>query len=230
MTERPHSHFTREKTWAALYNQHINACYVLVPFSSTSNSIDVLKCQSPAEAQITMRRLLKQAAECEEFYTKKRTRDQAPEMLKKAQQAVVLAKSSDYYHYHLADRPDFRLVICGLHDSYLHMAVWETSTNRYYKPRETTIAIDSPEFMASRKTKLGHPILLGALINGDEHALALLNALPARTRRRIQSEISDLQSKRYHGRPLTFHDDSERREVGDKIRTSLIRYHAQRKA
>jgi hypothetical protein len=42
--------------------------------------------------------------------------------------ALVLARSSDYYRYHLANHPAFRLVICGLHDSYLHLVAWETCT------------------------------------------------------------------------------------------------------
>ncbi len=67
--------------------------------------------------------------------------DNPPAMLAKARQAVVLARSSDYYHYHLRDHIDFKLVICGLHDSYLHLPVWETSTNKRYKARETALSM-----------------------------------------------------------------------------------------
>ena len=51
MTERPHSRYTREKTWAALYNQHVNACYAIIPNSKTHNSIDLLKCATPEETR-----------------------------------------------------------------------------------------------------------------------------------------------------------------------------------
>jgi|SRR5579883_468129 len=233
MTERPHSRYTRAKTWAALYSQHINACYALIPFSSTSNSVDVLKCDSPAEAQAVTRRLIRQGKQCEDFYTQRRTRDEAPDFLKKAQQAVVLARSSDYHRYHLAEYPDFRLVICSLHDSYLHLPVWETRTNHHYKPRETAIPLTSPEFLARRKTEFGHNIFLGALLSGDEAALALLHnesIIPARTRRRIMGEVHTLQHKRYQGRPLPFLDERERREIGSKISAGLRRYHATRRA
>ena len=43
MPERPYSRYTRAKTWAALYSQHINAGYALVPYSATNNSIAVIR-------------------------------------------------------------------------------------------------------------------------------------------------------------------------------------------
>ena len=74
------------------------------------------RCQSIEETQALMRDLLKHTDECKEFYAAKRTQEQAPPIIKKAGHAVVLAKSSGYYHYHLGDYTEFRLVICGLHD------------------------------------------------------------------------------------------------------------------
>ncbi len=138
---------------------------------------------------------------------------------------MVLARSSDYYHYHLADHPDFKLVICGLHDSYLHLPVWEMRTNRRYDVRETAVAIASPDFDRLRHTQFGHNILVGALACGDHAALAFLGTLPPRTQNRMRREVEQLQERRYRGRPLAFLTEAERREIGSKISDGLRRYH-----
>src|SRR5260370_10554174 len=103
MPERPYSRYTREKTWAALYSQAINACYALVPYSATNNSIALIRCKTPEETQATMARLLDLSEECDAFYASKQTPDRSPAFLKGAGEAVILARSSDYYHYHLAE-------------------------------------------------------------------------------------------------------------------------------
>lgn len=226
MHERPYSRYSREKTWAALYSQHIAACYALVPYSLTNNSIAVIRCSSPQETAATARELLTMAQECDRFYTGQEPPEQAPALLQRARHAVVLARSSDYYRYHLADHPQFRLVICGLHDSYLHLVVWETSTNRRYEARQTRLAIAAPEFASARMTPTGHSILLGALFCGDQQALAYLSTLPERTQRRIKHEVRILQETRYRGRPLAFLTAAQRAEVGHKISQGLRRYHA----
>lgn len=230
MQERPHSRYTREKTWAALYSQHINAGYALVPYSLTNNSIAVIRCKSPEETVTTARELLAIAEECDRFYTERQTPDKAPALLARSRQAVVLARSSDYHRYHLDDHPDFRLVICGLHDSYLHLVAWETSTNRRYDARETRLAITAPEFAQQRMTPTGHSILLGALVSGDRQALAFLADLPDRTQRRIRQEMEDLQETRYRGRPLSFLTAAQRAEAGSKISEGLRRYYARWRA
>lgn len=230
MPERPNSRYTRDKTWSALYSQHINACYALVPYSATNNSISLIRCKSAAETETLMRVLLDQAGECERFYESRQTPDHAPDLIKSAREAVVLARASDYYHYHLSDRPGIALVVCGLHDSYLHLPCWETRSNRRYAARETAVKIGSPEFDAIRATAYGHNILIGALVAGDLEALAFLAKLPARTRRRLQAERTVLQSERYRGRPLAFHTEAERQAIGAKISAGLIRYHAGRQS
>src|ERR1700730_6039209 len=141
MAERPHSRYTRAKTWAALYSQHVTAGYALVPYSATNNSIAVIRCASPQEAQATMHELLRQASACAAYYGRKRPPEKPPAIIQKARHAVVLAKSHDYYHYHLADHPEFRLVVCGLHDSSLPLPVWEMRTHQRYDARETAVAI-----------------------------------------------------------------------------------------
>jgi hypothetical protein len=119
------------------------------------------------------------------------------------------------------------LVVAGLHDSYLHLPVWETSSNRRYAARETALKIGSPEFdkARGRGQQLGHSILASALAAGDQAALAYLKTLPERTRRRIRQEADALQVERYRGRPLAFHTDAQRQAVGTKISAGLIRYH-----
>jgi hypothetical protein len=219
MPERPRSRFTREKTWAALYNQHVNACYAIIPHSGTHNSLDVLKCATQEETRAAMRELARHDKRFEKFYSLKLPDTEAPTIQLDKQtpivvrdrirHAFVLAKSSDYYHYHLFDFSDFRLLIVGQHDSYVQMTVWETSTNKIYKPAETAIALDSPEFLKARSTQFGHNIFLGALICGNTTAVAIRDnkhLIPASTRCRIISEVQSIQTKRYRGRPLTFWD------------------------
>src|SRR5713226_8639463 len=197
MAERSHSRYTREKTWAALYSQHLTAGYALVPYSATNNSIAVIRCASPQEAQATMHELLRQASACAAYYGNNETQDPAPAILQQAWHAVVLARSHDYYHYHLADHPEFGLVICGLHDSCLHMPVWEMRTNRRYGLRETAVPIASPAFDRIRCTQFGHHLLVGALASGDETALAFVGTLPPRTQSRMRHEVVALQKTRY---------------------------------
>lgn len=241
MPERPYARYTRGKTWAALYAQHINACYALVPYSATNNSIGVIRCQTPEETATVMQQLIKHADICEDFYSRKielvedqdqtasnRTPEQAAcfALLKRARHAVILARSSDYYRYHLSDHEELRLVIAGLHDSYLHIPVWEMRTNKRYGSRETALSLTSPDFDHARCTQFGHNILVSALICGDQAALALLKKLPKRTQRRIKSEVAELQEKRYQGRPLQFLTEAERAAIGQKISEGLKRYHA----
>ncbi|EFH90688.1 hypothetical protein [Ktedonobacter racemifer] len=227
MPERPHSRYTRAKTWAALYCQHLNACYAIVPFSATNNSLSVIRCKSPEETHATMEELLQKAEACAAFYGARQTPEHAPAFLARARQAVVLAKSSDYHYYHLSDYPDFRLVICGLHDSYVRLPIWEMRTNKRYKARETAVPITSPTFERLRCTQFGHNILMGALIEGDQHALTFLKSLPRRTQNRLEHEKEDIQTRRYQGRPLAFLTDEKRHEIGDKISAGLKRYYAQ---
>ena len=269
MVERPHSRYTREKTWAALYCQHVNAGYALVPWSATNNSIAVIRCKSPEEVQALMGELLARADECLTFFARRESvfqrsdgqwvaqfivaetgrpkqlyadsekeayqkldkvlQEHVPDFLKRARHAVVLARASEYYHYHLADRLEFRLVICGLHDSYLHIPVWETRTNKRFAPRETAVEITSSEFSHIRRTQFGHHILIGALVNKDKAALAFKETLPPRTQRRIAKEVQEIQDTRYRGRPLAFLSEEKRHEIGSKISAGLRRYHEQRR-
>ncbi len=229
MAERPYSRYTREKTWAALYSQHINAGYALVPYSATNNSIAVIRCKDAKETQATMRALLEHASECEAFYATKQTPEKAPAIIQKARHAVVLARSHDYYHYHLADYPEFRLVVCGLHDSYLHLPVWEMRTNQRYEPRQTAIAITSPDFERIRCTQFGHSILIAAFAEGDQDATAFVKQLPLRTQSRMNRERDALQHTRYRGRPLAFLTEARRQEIGSKISEGLRRYYQKKR-
>lgn len=229
-TERPYARYTREKTWSALYAQHINACYALVPNSATNNSIYLIRCKSPDEAASRSRALLDAAGEIDAFFNSRQTPEQAPAIMRNAGEAVVLARSSDYWHFHLETRPGLALVVCGIHDSYLHIPCWEVSSNRRYAARETAIKIGSPEFEQARRGQQAHNTLVSALAAGDHAALAYLSTLPERTRRRMRQEADALQVERYRGRPLAFHTESERQAIGAKISAGLIRYHAQRRA
>jgi hypothetical protein len=237
MTERPYSRYTREKTWAALYSQHINACYAWVPYSTTNNSIDVIRCDSPEATSRLMQELLKHADDCEAYYGGGKQDTLAPDSLVganksgKLRSGVVLARSHDYYHYSLDDHPHIKLVICGLHDSYLSLPVWETRTNKRYKARETAVSLTSANFDRLRRTQMGHHILVAAYAHGDPSAVAFVEreAFPERTRRRLKQEREALQEAHYRGRPMAFLTDAKRQEIGCKISDGLKRYHATRR-
>src|SRR5258706_13327135 len=106
MAERRYSRYTRAKTWAALYGQHLHAGYALVPYSATNNSIAVISCLDPhnaeqdlvKETQDLANLLLQHAGECAAYYSSQRTPEKIPSLLARARQAVDLAKSSDYDH------------------------------------------------------------------------------------------------------------------------------------
>lgn len=230
MPERPYARYTREKAWSALYAQHINACYALVPNSATNNSIWLIRCKSPDETASRSRALLDHASEIDAFFSARRTPEQAPAIMRGAGEAVILARSSDFWRYHLETRPGLALVVCGVHDSYLHLPCWETATNKRYTARETALKVGSPEFEQARRGQQAHNTLLGALAAGDHAALAYLATLPERTRRRMRQEADALQIERYRGRPLAFHTESERQAIGAKISAGLIRYHARKRA
>jgi hypothetical protein len=102
-------------------------------------------------------------------------------------------------------------------------------TNKRYKARETVVSLTSPAFARVRCTQFGHNILLGALVEGDQGAQIFLKSLPLRTQHRLEHEKEDLQEKRYQGRPLSFHTDEKRREIGDKISAGLKRYHERKR-
>ena len=236
MNERPYSRYTRAQTWAALYSQHVNAGYALVPYSATNNSIDTIWCQTPEEAVKRQQELDKTAQDYQVLYNRPVPRS-LPEHVERVRtqkrSAVVLARSSDYYRYHLAEVPDLRRVICGLHDSYLQISCWEMRTNRTYKARETAVALTDPTFDTIRRSQFGHRILLTALHNGDKEALAFLEGLKTRSERsywRIKAEVDVLQAEHYQGRPLAFLTEAERKEIGQKISTGLKRYHAQKRS
>lgn len=237
MPERPYSRYTRAKTWAALYSQHIDAGYALVPYSKTINSIIVIRCESATEADKLSRQLVEKEEDLHEFYRSRRTLDHAPKILRELNKtnrlriAVVLARSSDYYHYSIEDRPAFRLVICGLHDSYLHIPVLEMRSNKRYKARETAVAITDPDFNRIRKNQFGHNILVAALAKGNQDAIAFVERknFPERTRSRLYREKDAYQDQHYHGRPLSFMSEEKRQTINAKIRESMKHYHAKKR-
>jgi hypothetical protein len=250
MPERRYSKYTREKTWAALHSQHTNAGYALVPYSATNNSIALIRCASAAQVEEVQRDLLlNHEQECRDFYSLCLVPNKAsaspaqeqeekppeadklkvPECLQKAGYAVILAKSSEYHYYHLEDRTELKLVICGLHDSYLHLPVWEMRSNKRYPPRETAISITDPDFDRIRRTQFGHNILLGALVCGDQAAIKFASKLKHPTGWRMRNEAQDLQQHRYKGRHLAFMTEDERVEKGEKIRQGVLAYWRRKK-
>jgi hypothetical protein len=140
--------------------------------------------------------------------------------------AAVLARSSDYYHYGLEDVTRITFVICGLHDSYLHIPAWETGTNRRYTARETAVSLKDPNFDQIRRTQVGHSILLAAYAKGSQEAIDFVKSLPERTRTRMDREKDQFQHQTYRGRPLAFRDVAKRKEAAQNISDGLKHYHA----
>jgi hypothetical protein len=234
--ERLHSRYTRAKTWAALNSQFVNAGYALVPHSETTNSIDVISCGDQAKVKLVMQQLLENDQIIAKYYARPTDDEylapyQLPGASLKTVTAVVLAKSSDYYHYHLMSKDGIQLIICGLHDSYMQWRVWETSTNKRYEPRATSVPI--PHLVLGKGRTLDHNILLGALICGDQAAIAYRDdktKMSRWTRNRMIREVETIQSTRYRGRPLAFLNGAKSKEIGGKISQSLIEYHKRRKS
>lgn len=242
--ERPYSRYTRERSWAALYSQHINAGFALVPFTTTENSVNVINCKDASQpgqdlakdTQGKIQELLATTEEIADYYRMKRTPDTAPDILRAALAdnrllvALVLARSSDYYRYDLENRIlDRALVVAGIHDSYLHVPCWELATNKRYKSRETSIAIGGPGFDQARKTPIGHSILLAAYAKGNDQAIAFVAGLKERTRIRLKSERDDFQGATYRGRPLAFRDEAKRNEVRERISQGMILHYARKR-
>jgi len=131
--------------------------------------------------------------------------------------AVVLARSSDWYHYSL----NFPLwqhgctsVVCGTHDSCLPVPVLALDAMKWYKKNEIRDVFGSIQpqfdendkpipdtFDRARKSVYGHNMLVGALMCGREDAIARLQSLKPSTRYRIEAEVRKLHNRR-QGHPL----------------------------
>jgi hypothetical protein len=67
-------------------------------------------------------------------------------------------------------------------------------------------SIDSERFEQARKSHYGHQMFLGALMCGREDARAKLQTMNPRTRRRIETELRVLHTRR-QGHPLVVGPD-----------------------
>jgi hypothetical protein len=229
MKEGRYSRHTREKTWFALHSQIENTPYVIVPYSMTTNSVSLLKIrESKGETRLQVQALAQRYEQAMEAFLSGQAKER-PTLPREETKAVVLARSSDYYHYHLETRAQFDLIVCGLHDAYCLLPVLEMRTNMRYSPGQTSYDMKSPDFERVRKSEYGHNIFVTALVKGDQGALSFLKTLKPSTRNRIRREVSDLQHKVYHGRPLAFMTLEERMALGLKISEGMRRYHRKKR-
>jgi hypothetical protein len=237
MAERRYSRYTRERTWLALVSQAENTQYCIVPYSQTTNSVSLVRIREAEENRSQVQKLLDEYGHEMGEWENGKIPDK-PALHRKCLEAVVLARSSDYYRYHLAEYGPQKidLVVCGLHDAYCLLPVLEMRTNRRYAARETSIDIQSPEFAKVRKTEYGHTILLTALVKGDQKALAFLDQrgsdgkflISVSTRNRIKREVVDLQTKVYRGRPLAFMTKEEAEKHAANIKEGMKKHHAKK--
>lgn len=127
----------------------------------------------------------------------------------KVYQAVVLARSSDWYRYSLncTDRWKHHVnaAIVWTHDSCLSVPVFALEERRAYgagRAAEVEDFRDELQFAEPfRKTAYGHHMLVGALMCLRTDAQARLATLKPSTQRRIRAEVRRLQMRR-RGAPL----------------------------
>ena len=127
----------------------------------------------------------------------------------KVYQAVVLARSSDWYRYSLncTDRWKHHVnaAIVWTHDSCLSVPVFALEERRAYgagRAAEVEDFRDEGQFAEPfRKTAYGHHMLVGALMCLRTDAQARLATLKPSTQRRIRAEVRRLQMRR-RGAPL----------------------------
>jgi hypothetical protein len=132
--------------------------------------------------------------------------------------AVVLARSSDWYYYSLNCtirwKHGITCIVAGSHDSCIDRPVLALDSGRWYEPKKmrndfgklqpTLDATGKPiadAFEEVRKTQYGHNMLIGALLQRREDALARLATFKDSTRFRIEAEVRQLERRRV-GRPL----------------------------
>lgn len=130
--------------------------------------------------------------------------------------AIVLARSSDWYHYSLNCterwKHDIQAVIVGTHDSCLDRPVLSIDNAHWYDPKELRIRSlkvvktdergrAADDFDQFRRHVYGHNMLIGAVLQGREDALERLQHLPASTRLRIEAKVKRLKLRR-QGKPL----------------------------
>lgn len=147
--------------------------------------------------------------------------------------AVCLARSSDWYAYSL-NYPlwdhGITAIICGTHDSCVDVPVLALDAMKWYEAKKMRAIFGplQPQFDANdklipdtfdkiRKSHYGHNMLIGALMCGREDAIARLQSLNPRTRRRIEAELRTLHTRR-QGRPLVVAPDP----VGGKPSLSIV--------
>ncbi|MBV9688524.1 MAG: hypothetical protein JO202_02320 [Ktedonobacteraceae bacterium] len=125
-------------------------------------------------------------------------------------QAVVLARSSDWYRYSLNAmtwQHGLQAAVVGTHDSCLPVRVMAMDSLVWYQPYEIRFAIapsetpDSDPFERRRKTHYGRNVLLGAFICGRPDAVERVMTLPERTRLRYEAQKRQML-KRRRGRPF----------------------------
>ena len=127
--------------------------------------------------------------------------------------AVILARSSDWYYFSLNCITRFKhgitCIIAGTHDSCIDRPVLALDAMRWYesgkmrndfgKLQPTLDAAGQPvpdAFDEARKTQYGHNMLVGALLQRREDALARLATLKDSTRWRIEAEVRRLEKRR----------------------------------
>jgi hypothetical protein len=119
----------------------------------------------------------------------------------KTYNAVVLPTSFDFYgkRYHLARQvPD--LIICFVHDTVVAVTCLSLRSGRIALPFDLPEKIKDVELQRHR-SKVGSQCLLGMYLSGMRQAMAIIDRLPPRSKRRYIERARAL-GRRAPGRPV----------------------------
>ena len=189
MTERRYSRYKRDDVWKQMIHHAERLSILIVSDSVHGNSVRII-----------------------------RLKDEKGTAIRQEHNAVVLARSSDWYHYSLncTDRylHGVTCIVAGTHDSCIDRPVLALDTLRWYEPSKvradfgrlqpTLDGSGKPipdQFDKARKTQYGSNMLLGALMQKRPDALARLATLPTDTRLRYERKMRKL-SRRRVGHPF----------------------------
>jgi hypothetical protein len=108
--------------------------------------------------------------------------------------AVLLVRSSDWYHYRLnvfGKLEGIELIVCATHDSCVDLQVWSVEEAKIYEPGETAVPLASLKDRTVRGPKYGSLLFVAALLCSKQEALDILadDDFPESTRYRYESKV-----------------------------------------
>ena len=188
MPERRYSRYKRDDVWRAMMQHQERLGIRVVQDSVHGNSVTIIREKDDKGEKVRGE-------------------------VRQEHRAVILARSSDWYYYSLncTDRylHGITCVIAGTHDSCIDRPVLAMDSMRWYESLKMRSDFGKLEptldksgnalpdaFEKARKTQYGSNMLLGALMQKREDALARLATLKPRTRLRYEQKMRRLARRR----------------------------------